>query len=98
MCFLHSIVFKCLLSVSFHIKLNLEDRSRFNKLHNFYFVFYIQTDWGGEYHKLHNFFQTTGIHHRLSCPHTHKQNSTVKRRHQHIVEIGLTLLGQCNAP
>ena len=53
----------------------------------------VQTDWGGEYRKLNKFFQTIGIHHRLIYPHTHEQNSTVERRHQHIVETGLTLLG-----
>ncbi|KAJ6969913.1 hypothetical protein NC653_034466 [Populus alba x Populus x berolinensis] len=58
----------------------------------------VQTDWGGEYRKLNKFFQTIGIHHRLICPHTHEQNGTVERRHRHIVETGLTLLGQCNAP
>lgn len=31
----------------------------------------IQSDWGGEYHKLHKYFQNTGITHRISCPHTH---------------------------
>jgi hypothetical protein len=44
------------------------------------------------------FFQTVGIHHRLICPHTHEQNGTVERRHRHIVETGLTLLGKCKAP
>jgi histone deacetylase 1/2 len=58
----------------------------------------VQTDWGGEYRKLNKFFQTIGIHHRLICPHTHKQNGTVERRQRHIVETGLTLLGQCSAP
>ena len=58
----------------------------------------VQTDWGGEYHKLSTFFQTIGIHHRLICPHTHEQNETVERHHRHIVETGLTLLGQCKAP
>jgi len=33
----------------------------------------------------------------LTCD-THEQNGTVERRHRHIVEIGLTLLGQCSAP
>jgi len=32
------------------------------------------------------------------CPHTHEQNGMVERRHRHIVETGLTLLGQCHAP
>jgi histone deacetylase 1/2 len=58
----------------------------------------VQTEWGGEYRKLSTFFQTIGIHHRLICPHTHEQNGTVERRHRHIVETGLTLLGQCKAP
>jgi histone deacetylase 1/2 len=58
----------------------------------------VQTDWGGEYRKLSTFFQTVGIHHRLICPHTYEQNSTVERHHRHIVETGLTLLGQCKAP
>jgi len=58
----------------------------------------VQTDWGGEYRKLSIFFQTVGIHHRLICPHTHEQNSTVERHHRHIVETGLTLLGQCKTP
>jgi histone deacetylase 1/2 len=59
---------------------------------------YVQTDWGGEYHKLNSFFQTIGIHHKLICPHTHEQNGNAERRHHHIVETGLTLLGQCSAP
>jgi len=32
------------------------------------------------------------------CPHTHEQNGMVERRHRHIVETRLTLLGQCHAP
>ena len=59
---------------------------------------YVQIYWGGEYHKLNNFFQTIGIHHRLICPHTHEQNGTIECCHWHIVETGLTLLGQCSAP
>jgi len=59
---------------------------------------FVQTDWGGEYRKLNTYFKTIGIHHRLICPHTHEQNGTVERRHRHIVETGLTLLGQCKAP
>jgi hypothetical protein len=29
-----------------------------------------QSDGGGEYHKLHQYFQKNGITHRISCPHT----------------------------
>jgi len=59
---------------------------------------YVQTSWGGEYCKLNKLFQTIGIHHRLIFPHTHEQNGIVKHHHWHIVETGLTLLGQCSAP
>ena len=58
----------------------------------------IQIDWGGEYHKLNSFFKTIGIHHRIICPHTHERNDIVERRHRHIIEIGLTLLGHCKEP
>jgi len=58
----------------------------------------VQTDWGGEYCKLNNFFQTIDIHHRLICHHTHEQNGSVERRRRHTVETSLTLLGQCSAP
>jgi hypothetical protein len=51
----------------------------------------VQTDWDGEYRKLNIYFKI--IHHHLICPHTHEQNDMVKRRHRHIVETGLTLLG-----
>jgi hypothetical protein len=35
----------------------------------------VQTDLGGgEYQKLHSFFNNIGISHRVSYPHTHQQN------------------------
>lgn len=58
----------------------------------------VQTDWGGEYRNLSNYFSTMGIVHRLSCPHTHEQNGYVERRNRHVVETGLTLLAQGNVP
>jgi histone deacetylase 1/2 len=30
----------------------------------------VQSDWGGEYQKLHTYFTNMGITHRISCPHT----------------------------
>jgi hypothetical protein len=37
----------------------------------------VQSDWGGEYQKLHTqFFTSLGIAHRVSCPHTHQQNGS----------------------
>jgi histone deacetylase 1/2 len=41
---------------------------------------YVQSDWGGEYHKLHHYFQRTGISHRVSCPHTNQQNGIAERK------------------
>jgi hypothetical protein len=58
----------------------------------------IQTDGGGEFQKLHHLFASHGIHHRITCPHTHQQNGFVERKHRHIIEMGLTLLGHCSVP
>jgi histone deacetylase 1/2 len=44
------------------------------------------------------YFKMICIHHRVICPHTHEQNDMVEHRHGHIIETGLTLLGQCQAP
>jgi histone deacetylase 1/2 len=58
----------------------------------------VQSDRGGEYHRLNKFFADIGISHRVSYPHTHQQNGTAKRKHRHIVEIGLTLLAHASVP
>jgi hypothetical protein len=59
----------------------------------------IQSDWGGEYQKIHNtFFRSLGIAHRVSCPHTHQQNGSAERKHRHIVETGLALLAHAHVP
>jgi histone deacetylase 1/2 len=58
----------------------------------------VQSDWGGEYHKLHRYFQRTGISHRVSCPHTSQQNGIAKRKHRHLVETGLALLAHSSLP
>ena len=58
----------------------------------------VQTDWGGEFRPLTSFLQTHGIIHRLICPRTHHQNGVVKRKHRHIIELGLTLLKQASLP
>lgn len=52
----------------------------------------VQTDWGGEFRNLSNFFSLLGIIHRRSCLHTSEQNGFAERRHRHVVETGLTLL------
>lgn len=61
-------------------------------------ILFVQTDWGGEYHKLNVFFQNIGIAHRVSCPHTHQRNGIAERKHRHIVETGLTLLTHASVP
>jgi histone deacetylase 1/2 len=58
----------------------------------------IQTDWGGEYQKLHSFFEKVGITHHVSCPHAHQQNGAAERKHRHIVEVGLSLLAHASMP
>jgi histone deacetylase 1/2 len=58
----------------------------------------MQTDWGGEYEKLHGFFQNLGITHHVSCPHAHQQNGSAERKHRHIVEVGLSLVAHASMP
>jgi histone deacetylase 1/2 len=58
----------------------------------------VQSNWGGEYHRLHKYFDSTRISHTISCPHTHQQNGSIKRKHRHIVEMGLALLAQSSMP
>jgi histone deacetylase 1/2 len=58
----------------------------------------MQTDWGGEYQKLNTFFQRIGISHHVSCPYAHQQNGSAKRKHRHIVEVGLSLLSHASMP
>jgi hypothetical protein len=60
---------------------------------------YVQSDWGGEYQKIHNtFFHSLGISYCVSCPHTHQQNGSNELKHRHIVEIGLALLAHAHVP
>jgi hypothetical protein len=58
----------------------------------------VQSDWGGEYEKLNSFFSKIGIIHQVSCPQAHQQNGSVKRKHRHIVEVGLSLLASVSMP
>jgi hypothetical protein len=58
----------------------------------------MQTDWGGEYEKLSDFFQKVGITHHVSCPHAHQQNGSAERKHRHIIEVGLSLLAIASMP
>jgi hypothetical protein len=58
----------------------------------------IQTNGGGKYQKSCHHFASHGIHHRITCPHTHKQNGSMECKHRPIVETSLTLLAHCSAP
>jgi len=58
----------------------------------------VQTDWGGEYRNLHQYFQSIGIVHRVSCPHTHQQQGCVERKHRHIIDTTLALLATSSLP
>jgi hypothetical protein len=59
---------------------------------------YVQSDWGGEFRTLPKYFNSLGITHRQSCPHTHQQNGAIERKHRHIVETGLALLSHAHVP
>jgi histone deacetylase 1/2 len=58
----------------------------------------VQSDWEGEYQSLNSFFIRLGIAHHVSCPHAHQQNGSTKRKHRHIVEVGLSLLAYTSMP
>jgi histone deacetylase 1/2 len=58
----------------------------------------VQSDWGGEYRRLHKYFLDHGITHYISCPHIHQQNGSAERKHRHIVKTGLSLLAHASMP
>jgi len=55
-------------------------------------------DGNGEYQKLCLIVASNGIHHRIACPYTHKQNGFVERKCRHFVEMSLALLAHSFAP
>jgi len=55
----------------------------------------VQTNWGGEYRNLNTCFQSIGIIHRISCPHTQQQGCT-KRKHHYLIDTTLALLTESN--
>jgi len=58
----------------------------------------VQSDWSGEYRNLHSYFQTHGITHCISCPHTHQQQGCVERKHRHLSDTTLALLAESDLP
>lgn len=59
---------------------------------------YFQSDWGGEYRRLSQFFSKQGRIHRIACPYTHNQNGIAERKHRHIIETCLALLSHAQLP
>lgn len=57
-----------------------------------------QSDWGGEFRTVHNYLKEQGVHHRITCPHTHQQNGTVERKIRHVVDTCLALLAHSSVP
>lgn len=53
---------------------------------------------GGEFQGLTSFLNEHGIHHKVSFPYTPQQNGLAERKHRHIIEMALSLLGQANLP
>ena len=53
---------------------------------------------GGEYRSLNTYLHNQSINHRITCPYTHQQAGSIKRRHRQIVEVGLALLAHSNLP
>lgn len=58
----------------------------------------LQCDNGGEFRPIVPLCQESGIEVRYTCPYTSEQNGRVKRKHRHVVEMGLTLLAQAKLP
>jgi len=58
----------------------------------------LYSDNGGEYIALKNYLSVHGIGHYTTAPHTPQQNRISERRHQHLVETGLTLLTDAHMP
>ncbi|KAL0308794.1 UNVERIFIED_CONTAM: Retrovirus-related Pol polyprotein from transposon RE2 [Sesamum radiatum] len=60
----------------------------------------IDTDNGSEFvnANCHDLFQSLGILHQRSCPHTPQQNGVVERKHQHLLNIARALLHQASLP
>lgn len=58
----------------------------------------VQSDDGGEFLALVEFFRQHDITHRWACPSAHQQKGTVERQHRHIVDSGLALLNHVGLP
>jgi hypothetical protein len=59
-------------------------------------IIIVQSNWGGKYHNVNNFFQKLGILLCVSYSHTHQQNGVAERKHRH--ETGLNLPAHAYVP
>lgn len=61
---------------------------------------YFQSGGGDEYMSIvfKKYFDSHGIIHLISCPHTPQQNGIVERKHRHIIETVVTLLSTTSLP
>ena len=58
----------------------------------------LYSDNGGEYIALRSYLSEKGISHLTTPPHTPENNGISERKHRHIVETGLALLGHSSVP
>lgn len=61
-------------------------------------IYCLQTYWGGEFKSFLPLLSSLGIQLRHPYPYVHQQNGRAEQKHQHIVELGLTLLAQAQLP
>ncbi|KAG7552461.1 Integrase catalytic core [Arabidopsis thaliana x Arabidopsis arenosa] len=58
----------------------------------------VRSDNGSEFLSLRTFFKDNSIYHQTSCVYTPQQNSRVKRKHRHILNVARSLLFQSGLP
>lgn len=60
----------------------------------------IRSDIGTEFvnNKVKNLFDTKGVVHQSSCAYTQQQNTVVKRRHMHILNVSRSLFFEYGLP
>lgn len=86
------------------LKSTFETLSKFKEFHTMIWTQFslpikaFQSDWGGKFRSLTHYLTGNGIQHHIICLHTRHQKRVVKRKHKHIVELGLTLMTEAQLP
>jgi len=70
----------------------------FAKTQTNYKLKYIQTDNAKEFLSLDIFLKKYWIRYRLTCPYTHEQNGSTKRKRRYIIDTGFTLVAHASLP